>query len=465
MIIRSLAAASALLLSTSALADDLPRAAALGIAPGAPTATASGTGVMIDDIPSPDIAKVLGFQKGDILISMDGKPITTTDAVFQTIMTKRGGDKARVEVVRGGKLKVLSGRYAERARETYANGTVTYGAVPFQGGELRDIFVTPAGGAKGPVLFLIQGYTCTSMEASTPTSPYRMLIEGLLQRGISVYRVEKPQVGDSRGGPNCMDIDFETELQSFNAGYRTLLETHKIPADRIFMLGHSMGGIQAPILASRGPAPRGVAMFGTVVRNWADYLMDVYKYQGFHGFGMDPVTNEQNGEKLRELFHRIYVKGEAPAAFAAESADNDKLLRDFQDWNGKDVIGGRNYRFWHQLTNTRLLDAWKNTNSNVLSVFGEVDIAAMSRADHELITRAVNHYRPGTARFVELPRTSHAMTDDGTMEEVRKHLAGGGRMYSGKFNPEMVTLLADWIEGTMKAPPVAASVSTAAAAK
>ncbi len=460
MLFHSVAILSLALLTGSGEMGDLPRQAALGIVPGAPLQVPEGTGVLIEDIAAPELARQLGFQKGDVLLRMDGRPISTRDAVFDALGAKHGGEPARIDVVRGGKVKRLSGRYPERPRETYQHGTAAYGTVSFRDGQLRDILVTPPGGAAGPVLFLIQGYTCTTMEASSPESPYRLLIEGLLRRNISVYRVEKPQVGDSRGGPACMDIDFNTELDAFRAGYRNLVEKHGVDPNRLFMLGHSMGGIQAPLLAAEGPSPRGVAMFGTVVRNWADYLMDVYKYQGFHGFAADPAENERNGEKLRTLFHRIYVNGEAPAALAAEGPENETLLRQFQEWDGKEIIGGRNFRYWHQLTNIRLIEAWRNTHANVLSIFGESDIAAMSRADHELIARVVNHYRPGTARFVEVPRTSHAMTDDGTLEEVRKHLAGGGRMYGGKFNPQMVTLLADWIESSLKAPPVANSISS-----
>ncbi|PZQ65709.1 MAG: hypothetical protein DI570_00995 [Phenylobacterium zucineum] len=431
--------------ATAASPDPLPRRGALGVA----LADAPG-GARVADIAFPTGAKALGLQVGDIVQSADGKPTPGSDALVQAMAGRPAGDKVSLKIVRGGKTLDLSGKLAERPRETYRGGTASYGAVPFEGGLLRDILVTPPGGAKGPVMFLIQGYTCSTMEAPAGSSHHE-LIEGLLARGVSTYRVEKPGAGDSRGGVACPDIDFKTEVAAFAAAYKALRETHGVPADRIVMLGHSLGGLEAPLLAAAGPAPRGVAVYGTVARSWRDYLLDVFKYQPFMAAGDDPAKAELDGEKARPLIERIYARGEAPAAIAAANPEDARLLKEVLGWDGGDRLMGRRSEFWRQISATPFMSAWRDTGSQVLAAYGESDFAAIDAEDHKLIVDVVNHYRPGTARFAFVPRTGHGMRLDGTREEARAREPGAP---AAGFNTELIGLFGDWIDSVMRAPPV-----------
>jgi pimeloyl-ACP methyl ester carboxylesterase len=366
-----------------------------------------------------------------------------------------GGTPVQMTVWRDGRAQRLSATAVPRPFETYRNGTAHYGAVPFRGGLLREVLVTPAGGARGPVVFLVQGYTCDSFETTSADSPHRLLFDGLLARGISVYRIEKPQAGDSRGGPACRDIDFATEMAGFETGYRTLMGRHGIPADRIFLLGHSMGGVQVPLLAQRVAAPRGVAAYGTVTRNWQDYIFNLYRVQGFTGAGADPAEGEALSERLRPVLHAFFAEQKTPAAIAAADPAHDRLLRETLEWDGDGQIMGRHFSYWQGLARERLVAAWRDTRAEVLSVYGESDVAALDNQDHRFIADVVNHYRPGTARFVEVPRTGHGMTLDGSMAEVRAGRAADAPRSRPPFNPALVSIFGDWIEAAMRQPAVA----------
>jgi pimeloyl-ACP methyl ester carboxylesterase len=452
MRIRSFLLASMLLLSAAApVGDPLPRSVALGVA-GTPQPAG---GLRVERIVPALTAQAVGLREGDVLLEVNGTPVADMPAVARAAGTLKAGAPLTLTVVRDGRRQQLSGKALPRPYETYSNGVVAYGTGPFRGGLLRDIMVTPRGGAKGPVVFLIQGYTCDPVETSSPDTPHRLLIDGLLARGISTYRIEKPQAGDSRGGPACSQIDFDTEVAGFETGYRTLIEKHGVAPDRIFMLGHSMGGIQAPLLAARGPTPRGVAVYGTVMRNWYDYNIDLYRTQGVLAAGADPAESEAQAEDLRELLRGLLLDRKTPAQLAADPK-RARRLRELLDWSGGDQVMGRHYGYWQGLASQRLAAAWRDTRSNVLSVFGEGDIAAVDNRDHRFIVDVVNHYRPGTARFVEVPRTGHGMTIDGSLAELRQAARAGGRRPRPPFNPAMVGLFADWIEASMREAPVAA---------
>jgi len=362
-------------------------------------------------------------------------------------------ERAEVRLRRDGREITAGGRFAERARETYAEGTATYGATPFDGGLLRDIMVAPKAGPAGPVVFLIQGYTCDSMETEAGASHHE-LMQGLLKRGVSTFRIEKPQAGDSRGGPACADIDFATEVRAFQAGYRTLRERYGVTPDRIFILGHSLGGLEAPLVAAAGPAPRGVAVYGTVVRSWRDYLLDVLKYQGFAAAGADPAQGEAAGEAVRPLIEKIYAGGQSPAAVAAADPASVERLKTWLGWDGGERLMGRHAAFWRQISAMPLLAAWRDTKSQVLAVYGESDFAAVNAEDHKLIAEVANHYRPGTGRFVFVPRTGHGMRLDGDRAAARARKPTDPRP---AFNGDLVTIFGDWIDATMAQPAVEAS--------
>lgn len=460
MIRTGLISLSAAALLGAAPADPLPRAAMFGVS-GSPQTAGDARGVRVDRLGPDGTGQRVGLREGDVILAVDGVPVADMAGLAAAAARLRPGSATRLDIWRDGRRQRLGGPAIERPRETFRNGVARYGAVPFRGGLLREILATPPGGAKGPVVFLIQGYTCDAVETSAADAPHRLLIDGLLARGIATYRIEKPQAGDSRGGPACGDIDFDTEMAGFAAAWEALTRTHGVSPDRVFLLGHSMGGIEAPLLAARVVAPpRGVAAYGTVVRNWHDYLFDVYRVQGFLGTGEDPVEGEARGEALRRLLGAIYLERRTPADVAAAATPGQvQLLRDRLGWDGGERLYGRHYRFWQGLAAQRMLAAWRDTRSNVLSVRGESDIAAIDDEDHKLIAEAVNHYRPGTARYVEVPRTGHGMTIDGTVAEVRAAAqAGSGSAPRPRaaFNPALIDIFGDWIEATMREPTVAA---------
>ena len=115
---------------------------------------------------------------------------------------------------------------------------------------------------------------------------------------------------------------------------------------------------------------------------------------------------------------------------------------------------GRNYRFMQDLAHAPIIPAWRDTRSNVLTMYGRADFAAMWDEDHKIIADIVNHYRPGTARFVDFERTGHGMELEGTMAEVRARNIAGTPAPSAAFNVEVPRALAQWIRESMARPPV-----------
>ena len=446
-----------LIAAAPAGAADLPRRALLGVTMAPDRQT--GQGATVTQIVPGGTAEALGLREGDMIVRAGDRPIATPAELVSYAAALRSGMPVALTVRRCAQSLDLNATAAGWPLESYQGASVDYGAVPWRDGQLRDILILPEGAPEAPVVFLIQGFSCASIESPTPDHPYRRLGEELLRQGIGYYRVEKPGMGDSIGTPHCTQIDYQAELDAFRSAYRHLIETRGVEADRIFFFGHSLGGIEAPMLAAE-IAPRGVAAFGTVVRNWADYHRDISTFQGFLMTGEDPVEALARADRNRDVIHRFYLQREAPAAIAASAPALADGLREILNWDGGEQVFGRHYSYAQQLAALSLAAAWRDAKTNVLAVYGASDLVAYSDEDHRLIAELANFYRPGTGRYVEIADTAHGMDLVGNRQQLRERARAEGQVPTGSFNPEVARALGAWVRESMTRPPVA---STAAA--
>jgi pimeloyl-ACP methyl ester carboxylesterase len=450
------------LVTASALAATpapLPRLAPLNAVYKAPPAGSEG--VAIAKVNAGGTAAALGMREEDVVNAIDGRPIRSPKELQAATARKRAGDPLQAAVLRGGKAVNLRGKAVGLARETFDGTTVEYRAVPFRGGKLSSIFVQPAGRPNAPILYFIQGYTCGTIDSPGPNDYHRKIVGALLARGIAVYRIEKTGVGDSVDTPDCATSDFQTELDGFAAGYQDVLRRAGGDAGRIFILGHSMGGLEAPLIAAKADKPpRGVAVYGTVLKPWADWAIGAAAFQPFDYTGADPGVGEAEAVRLRPLIHEFYHGPRSPTQIAADGPEQEKALREM-GWQGGDVFLARSMSFWRQVATLPLAAAWRDTRSRVLSLFGESDAVTMSADDHIRIAAIANWYRPGSATFITIPETDHLMLKVGTPDEFRRrNQAKPGANSPAPFNLAVSNAVADWIERSMTLPPVAATPST-----
>ncbi|OYU52046.1 MAG: hypothetical protein CFE27_09345 [Alphaproteobacteria bacterium PA1] len=419
---------------------ELTRRAALGVAL---ENTSDGPKVTIV---TPQLtAASAGVEPGDIILSVNGKATKTNSELVAAAGLLRAGDVATLSIKRGADTKNVTAKATARPLESILGADVRYGTVTFKDGRLRDILVTPKAAAPGaPVVFLVQGYGCGSVEGP-PTHPYHLLAKTLAEAGIGSYRIEKLGMGDSLTNTPCLKTDFALEMEGFDAGYQALIKDRGISADRIIILGHSMGGIQAPLIAAKGPAPRGVMVYGTALRNWQDYMQELFAMQGFLSAGADPAEAEQAAKAFRPLMQRIFNEDVSLKTIANENPNHEAMLRSAFDWDGDDLILGRNLAYWRGVAAQDTVAAWRDTKAPVLAIYGEADFAAIDERDHKRIVDVVNFYRPGTATYRFLPLTGHGFDIQASRDEVRAANQAGKPVTVAPYNPELTKMMAAWI--------------------
>ncbi len=93
-----------------------------------------------------------------------------------------------------------------------------------------------------------------------PEHPVPALLGTLARAGIANVSVERSGVGDSEG-PACSRVGFQAELSGYHAGLRWLRGEEWARKDAIFLFGHSVGAMVAPLLAAEVDVS-GVIAFG-----------------------------------------------------------------------------------------------------------------------------------------------------------------------------------------------------------
>jgi hypothetical protein len=454
---RSLLLATAMLSGTwiggSALANqsgatqstaELTRRAALGVA-----LENTSEGPKVTLVTPLMTAALAGVEPGDIILSVNGTVTKTNSDLVAAAGLLRSGDTTTLTLKRGTVTKTITAKATARPLESIPGADVRYSTVSFKEGRLRDILVTPKTAAPGaPVVFLIQGYGCGSVEGP-PNHPYHLLAKTLAEAGIGSYRIEKLGMGDSLTSTPCLKTDFALEMEGFEAAYQALIQDRGVRPDRIIILGHSMGGIQAPLVAAKGPAPRGVMVYGTALRNWQDYMQELFAMQGFLSAGADPADAEQAAKAFRPLMQRIFNEDVSLKTIANENPNHEAMLRNAFDWDGDDLILGRNLAYWRGVAAQDTVAAWRDTKVPVLAIYGEADFAAIDERDHKRIVDIVNFYRPGTATFRFLPITGHGFDIQASRDDVRAANRAGKPVTVAPYNPELTSMMAAWINALL----------------
>ncbi len=389
-------------------AEPLPRRAALGVQlANAP----EDAGVLVQGVLPGSTALAVGVQAGDRLLALNDTPVASVAEVLAWLATSRSGVPIAMKVRRGAQEIVLRGTMGERMRDPGdAAYHVEYGDVAIGEGKDRARLRTftsvpsaPSSSEKYPVLFYVQGVALGTMDTVLGDgTPYSRFLQPFAQAGYITYRVDKPGVGDSEGGPGT-SVDFQREYEGYRAALKALLARQDVDASRVFVFGHSMGGVWGPLLAAEFKL-RGLAVYGTAYQGWYEYELEnarrQYKLAGIEGAALESAVAQK--ARISQLFFNEKHTAEQIRADYPELSD--ALNEMFQDG----VYFGRALPFWHQLNAIDMPAMWAKADTAVLAMHGAGDYVS-SAADHRAIAERVNALRPGTARAVEVPNADHGM--------------------------------------------------------
>jgi dienelactone hydrolase len=125
--------------------------------------------------------------------------------------------------------------------------------------------------------------------------PFRQISETLASHGIAVLRVDDRGIGDSKGGETLMSATSADYADDVRAQIDYLRSRREIDGARIALVGHSEGGIIAPMVAAGDSRVAAIVlMAGTAKRG-----DEIIAYQVNQGLEADPALTEEARAKGR----------------------------------------------------------------------------------------------------------------------------------------------------------------------
>ncbi len=323
----------------------------------------------------------------------------------------------------------------------------------FENGEIRlaGTLTIPEGSGRHPAVVLLTGSGPQNRDEELfGFKPFRLIADYLTRRGIAVLRYDDRGVGGSTG--NVSDASSEDFARDALAAVETLAARDDIDADAIGLLGHSEGGIVAPLAATRSEAVAFIVLLAGTSVPGSEVIIEQAKL-----IGRANDADEQSLRVQESFQRRLFAAVREERDTAELEAELEEMTRegieglpDEQRAAIKDVDTFVQTQVETQLA--RIQTPWfrsfldydpavtlRETRVPVLALFGELDLqvapaqnrgpmeAALSAAGNEDVTIEVI---PGANHLFQRAETG-SPTEYASLEKA--------------FIPGLLARIADWI--------------------
>lgn len=130
---------------------------------------------------------------------------------------------------------------------------------------------------KAPVVILVAGSGPADLNetiGAAENAPLKDIAHGLADQGIASLRFDKHTYDYGVAGfPENVTI-YDEYLYDVNAIIDQVSQRDDVDANRIYVLGHSQGGMLVPMIASENPEVKGIISMAGTLRNLEDIMYD-----------------------------------------------------------------------------------------------------------------------------------------------------------------------------------------------
>lgn len=270
--------------------------------------------------------------------------------------------------------------------DTWAESEVSFNAdaqYPISG-----YLTLPKNVEKPPVVIFVHGSGCNDRnETVSANAPFRDIAHGLAERGIATLRYDKRcKLYPDSAAPDKVTIHTEA-TDDFDAAMRMLQGDARVDAKRIFVVGHSLGGMLVPYLADRHPELAGAISMSGTLRSFFDVIkqqqtLALAEYRKSSG-------SEATASQLESLIHEL-----------------DEKVPKLDALPDDELIIGQPVRYWKSLRDATGEKLLANTKVPILVLWGSADMQIYAE-DFDLWLAAEKKYP--NLRCMRFDRLNHLM--------------------------------------------------------
>lgn len=288
--------------------------------------------------------------------------------------------------------------------------------------QLPGTLTLPVKGSNFPIVILVHGSGPSDRDETVgPNKPFRDIAHGLAEKGIAVLRYEKrTKVYGAKSFPNdSVTIDAEATDDALAA--IDLASTIKeVNSNRIYVLGHSMGGMLAPRIAERSRKPlSGIILLAANARGLEDLIVEQMEYLA----SLSPLSEIANAqmEEIKKRVANIKKLGSADFDSSIQSPFNLPL------------------KYWSSLKQYNQLNVAKHLDIPMLILQGERDYQ-VTMVDFEMWRSALSAKKKVQCK--SYPTLNHLL-QAGTVKSTPQEYLKVSPVDSCVIN-DLVTFINEW---------------------
>lgn len=316
---------------------------------------------------------------------------------------------------------------------------------PKQSAKLAGTLTLPRGKGPFPVAITISGSGASDRDASHfGHKPFFVIADHLTRQGIAVLRFDDRGRGGSTGDfSGATSADFATDVE---AGIEFLKRHPKIDADKIGLIGHSEGGLIAPMVAAERSDVHFIVMLagtgvngGVILKSQSTAIMKS---------GGESEAKLEANRKVHDAILSLVEKNpdvthdeiKAAGKSLLDSIEDD-TTRGLMESSVKQLVAILKSEWVRYFVSHDPAKTLANVECHVLAMNGEKDLQVLCDLNMNPIERALQQGSPASFKIVRLPNTNHVFQEtdgSGSPEDYQT--------IEQSFSPKALKIIGDWVQ-------------------
>lgn len=392
----------------------------------------AGGGLLVSRLLPGGPAERSGVRAGDVIERLDGEPVPDEAALRDRLRRRYEGDALQASVLREGARRVFPMIAAAAPEEAADSLDIEYASFKSGGVRLRAVLAAPRGsaGRRLPAVLMVSALGSPQLMATPGYSAGRQLAHDLAGAGFRVLRFELRGAGDSEG-EDFRTTDFETEVGDNVAAFDYLAGRPDVEPKRVFVYGHSTGGMEAAVLAGRR-SPAGLITSCTIGRTLLERMLETVRLQG-------QLAGHSGAATDRAVTGYALLSAAILRGATAGELQRDTTFAPYFNAAGR-IMDDRTVEFWRQQLSLPMAEAYERVQCPTLVVWAASDFLTQ-RACHERIRDVLVGAGNPDATLCVIPGADHAYSPARDFQEAWANY----QSRAFRRNPDAPVPLVEWL--------------------